>query len=188
MTHLNLTSEEIVDLYISTREEIYFEMIYDCFSGKVFRKCLSILGEHSTAEDATQEIFLKIYTKISSFSGKSKFGTWLYSITYNHCIDYLKYKSKRYTELEESHMDFDTIEEVSDSGLLEMKVNTLKDVLNNLKAEERVVLLMKYQDDKSIRDISHELDIGESAVKMRIKRAKQKAHHLLKSTKLEYVY
>ena len=59
--------------------------------------------------------------------------------------------------------------------LLEIEFDRLENVLNNVSIEDKTVLLMKYQDDMSIRDISNIINKSESAVKMKIKRAKAKS-------------
>ncbi len=62
-----------------------------------------------------------------------------------------------------------------DSALLEMEVKKLKIVLDIIPVGDKAVLLMKYQDDMSIREISETLNKSESAIKMKLKRAKHKA-------------
>ena len=69
----------------------------------------------------------------------------------------------------------DIVEEVPDRELMEMEVSRLKKVLDVIPPGDKAVLLMKYQDEMSIRDISEILDKSESAIKMKLKRAKQKA-------------
>ncbi len=69
-------------------------------------------------------------------------------------------------------------EEVPDQFLMEMDVKNLKIVLEALPDSDRLILIMKYHDDMSIRDIAETLDKTESAVKMKIKRAKEKAKEL----------
>ena len=54
----------------------------------VFNKCLSFSKNSQEAEDICQDIFIKLLIKIKSFKGDSKFSTWLYSFTYNHCVNY----------------------------------------------------------------------------------------------------
>ncbi len=66
-------------------------------------------------------------------------------------------------------------DDVSDSMLMEMEVRKLKVVLEKIPVDDHAILLMKYQDDMSIKDISENLDKTESAVKMKLKRAKEKA-------------
>jgi RNA polymerase sigma factor (sigma-70 family) len=64
--------------------------------------------------------------------------------------------------------------------LFQLKSEKSERVLALIAAKERMILLMKYQDDLSIKEISEKLEIGESAVKMRVKRAKQKVICLYK--------
>ena len=135
-----------------------------------------MLKNEAQAQDATQEIFTKIFLNLSKFSERSKFSTWVYSITYNFCIDYIR-KKKKEKKLFSDELDDppDIIEEVSDESILEMEVKKLGVVLNTIPTGDRAVLLMKYQDDLSIKEIAGILDKTESAIKMKIKRAKHKA-------------
>ena len=68
----------------------------------------------------------------------------------------------------------DVVEDVEDSFLLETKVNRLKVVLEKIPPGDKTILLMKYQDSMSIKEIGSILDKSESAIKMKIKRAKHK--------------
>ena len=69
----------------------------------------------------------------------------------------------------------DIVEEVEDGTILEIEVKKLQDVLKEIPSGDRAVLLMKYQDELSIKEIAAILDKTESAIKMKIKRAKHKA-------------
>jgi len=135
-----------------------------------------LLKDEGRAQDATQDIFLKIFLNLSKFGGKSKFSTWIYSITYNYCIDLIRKKKKSGNIFsDEIERAPDLAEEVPDSALLEMEVKKLKIVLDIIPVGDKAVLLMKYQDDMSIREISETLNKSESAIKMKLKRAKHKA-------------
>jgi RNA polymerase sigma-70 factor (ECF subfamily) len=131
------------------------------------------------AQDATQEIFTKIFLNLAKFNEKSKFSTWVYSITYNFCIDYIRRKKKEKNlfsdEIENAP---DIIEEVPDEELLQIEVKRLKSVLENIPSGDKAILMMKYQDDMSIKEIAEILDKSESAIKMKIKRAKHKAQRV----------
>lgn len=74
----------------------------------------------------------------------------------------------------------DASEDIDDTRLFQLKSEKSERVLALIAAKERMILLMKYQDDLSIKEISEKLEIGESAVKMRVKRAKQKVICLYK--------
>jgi RNA polymerase sigma-70 factor (ECF subfamily) len=134
-----------------------------------------MLRDQELAEDATQEIFVKILLSLSKFSGKSKFSTWLYSITYNYCIDQIRKVKKENTVTVNDFSRIDQIDDdMYDSEIKETNVFRLKEVMERLSAEDKSILMMKYQDDLSIRDICNILDKTESAVKMKILRAKEK--------------
>ena len=171
-----LSDEELIDKYLSTQSSVYFDQLYSRYINKVYSKCISLLKDEGKAEDATQEIFLKIFLNLSKFNHKSKFSTWVYSISYNFCIDYIR-KSKKSRNLfsSEENEGKEVIDEVDDSALLEMEVGRLKIVLEKLPVDDKAVLMMKYQEDLSIREISQIIDKSESAVKMKIKRAKHKS-------------
>lgn len=175
------TDVELIELYLSTRNSGYFQLLYRRYSGKVYGKCISLLKDEALAQDAAQEIFTKIYLNLAKFSERSKFSTWIYSITYNYCIDFLRRKKKE-KNLFSSEMEDppDQIEEVEDTELMEMEVGRLKTVLENLPAGDKAILLMKYQQEMSIKEIAAALDKTESAIKMKIKRAKHKAQQIYK--------
>ncbi len=174
---------ELIQKYLSTRESAYFQVLYQRYSGKVYSKCISLLKNEALAKDAAQEIFTKIYLNLAKFSERSKFSTWVYSITYNYCIDFLR-KRKKETNLFSAEADDapDIVEEVPDTELLEMEVGRLKIVLEKIPEGDKAVLLMKYQDELSIREIAASLDKTESAIKMRIKRAKHKVQAVYRDT------
>lgn len=171
-----MTDEEAIALYLETQNANYFNILYDRYSSKVFGKCFSLLKSESRAQDAAQEIFVKVLLNLSKFSGKSKFSTWLYSITYNFCIDMIRKNKKNIGVLVDDISAYgdEVVDEIDDSEIMEKNVVRLKKVLDEIPAGDKAILLMKYQDDFSIKDICGILNKSESAVKMKIKRAKEK--------------
>ena len=171
----SMSDEDVVKEHLKTQNPAYFEILYKRYSGKIYGKSISLLKNDAKAADATQEIFMKILLNLSKFSGKSRFSTWIYSITYNFCIDLIRREKKDPSVLvEDMAGSHDKEQEVSDAFLLEMKVERLKVILEDIPTMDKSILLMKYQDDLSIKEISEITKKSESAVKMKIKRAKQK--------------
>ncbi len=172
-----ISDEELVKLYLETQSDVYFNAMYSRFSKKIYSKCLFLLKDQERAADATQDVFMKIILNLGKFSGKSKFGTWVYSITYNYCIDLIR-KNKKQRNLFDNELDSiaEPIQDVSDAELLEIKVSRLKIILNKIPEGDKIVLLMKYQSDMSIKEIAESLNKSESAIKMKLKRAKHKAY------------
>ncbi len=170
------TDEELVRLYIETQQNAYFERLYERYCDKVYRKCLSFTKDPVRAEDLTHDIFLKLVVKLSGFKQHSTFSTWLYSITYNFCTDHVRSPQRR----AELFMDegWERLDVGNDDDglaeLAEMEAQQMQRALGQLAPDEQTLLLLKYQDDVSIRDIAALQDLTESAVKMRLKRSRDK--------------
>jgi len=179
--HLKASDSELIEHYLLTQKDVYFHQLYGRYSDKVYSKCLSLLKEEALAQDAMQEIFVKIFLNLSKFGGKSKFSTWVYSITYNYCIDFIRRKKRSKAifsdEIENAP---EVIDEIEDAELLSMEVGRLKNVLENIPVGDKIVLLMKYQQEMSIKEIAEGMNKTESAIKMKIKRAKHKARQVYK--------
>lgn len=182
---VSMTDEELVQFIIHNGNTSLFGILYDRYGQKVYQKCLGFAESRDAAEDLTQDVFVKLYLNLKSFRGEAKFSTWLYSFTYNHCVNYSKSILKRQrdnVELQEEAMYVSTAdEEVTDEEIFSLTVEKLQEALGLIDPEDKIVLLMKYQDDKSIKDIAQLLELGESAVKMRLHRAKKKIVELYNS-------
>lgn len=175
--YTDLSDEELVKAIAKNNDTLLFEILYDRYAMVVFNKCLGFSRGEDEAKDLTQDIFLKLFVKLSSFKGKSKFSTWLYAFTYNHCVNYVNRSTAK--KIEKRSVDTDNLQEVydakeEDNTIHQLKVEKLKIALEKISPEEKMILLLKYQDYLSIKELSDIFDIGESAVKMRLKRAKEK--------------
>ncbi len=172
-----LSDAELVARFLAEQNTFYFTLLYRRYAGKVYAKCLSMLANEAQARDAVQDIFIKVFLNLSRFNEKSAFSTWLYSITYNYCIDLIRRKKKMPVLLADdvSRISDEPAAEVPDSVLLEMKQERLEAVLQHLSEGDRLVLLMKYMDDMSIREMADFFQKTESAIKMQIMRAKLRA-------------
>lgn len=171
---------EVIHHYLESQASRCFNLLYQRYSGKVYAKCLTLLGDTALAEDATQEIFTKIFLKLGSFNEQSKFSTWLYSITYNFCIDYIRRKKKEKAVFSDEIDNAPDLAEdnIPDKEMLELNLVQLEKVMGGLKAGDRAILLMKYQDGEQIKDIADQFGKSESAIKMQIKRAKERARKI----------
>jgi RNA polymerase sigma factor (sigma-70 family) len=173
-----LTDEALVELLITSQDPFLFKVLYERYFFMVFNKCLSFSKNSQEAEDICQDIFIKLLIKIKIFKGDSKFSTWLYSFTYNHCVNY--YHRNKFKKHENYILNIEQIpDEVptqsSDDDLeQQLKLKKLKAALGLIPNEDKEILILKYQDFKSIKDLMELHNAGESAIKMRLKRAKEK--------------
>ncbi|GAB4162156.1 MAG: RNA polymerase sigma factor [Winogradskyella sp.] len=178
----SLTDEALVETIVKTNDTMLFEVLYDRYATMVYNKCYGFANGVDEAKDLTQDVFLRVFIKLASFKGKSKFSTWLYAFTYNHCVNYVTRNTAKKLEkksVSSESVDIQNIgEEVDSTREFEnMRVDRLKEVIELISPEEKMILLLKYEDNLSIKELSEALDIGESAVKMRLKRAKEKLVH-----------
>src|SRR5438445_9873867 len=75
--------------------------IYDRYSSRIYNFAYRFLRNSEAAEDATQEVFVKMIRHASQFRGGAKLSTWLFSITANHCRDYLRKSENKSKEGED---------------------------------------------------------------------------------------
>ncbi|SKB86182.1 RNA polymerase sigma factor [Maribacter arcticus] len=174
--HDKYTDDELIEQIVKNKDALLFGELYDRYSKLVYNKCLGFAKSNKEAEDLTQDVFLMLYVKLGSFKGTSKFSTWLYSFTYNFCVNYVNRNKER--KINDNSVKFDTQEEVpvdvTDNLLLQMQVDKLKKALELIAPEDKTLLLLKYQDGASIKELEDVLEIKSSAIKMRLKRAKAK--------------
>ena len=170
-----LSDNELVKKIVKTNDSSLFAILYDRHASLVYNKCYGFATSKEEAQDLTHDIFVKLFVKLRTFKGTAKFTTWLYSFTYNFCVNYVTRNNYKKNEknFEGEIPDSDDTDS-NDESIYSMKSDKLKKVLEIIEPSEKMILLLKYQDDFSIKEISESLEIGESAVKMRLKRAKAK--------------
>lgn len=172
-----LNDEEIIRMYLSTRQNNYFEEIYNRYVSKVYSRCLSLTKDTFQAEDYTQDIFLRVFSNLSKFKEHSAFSTWLYSISHNYCMDQLRTANRTATlPLDEQPEQFPT--EPGDQETVEAQRQRLALVMNGITPEETRLLQLRYEDGLDIKAIARQLAMKDSAVKMRLKRIRDKIRRL----------
>lgn len=78
-------------------EADWFERFYIEYKSKVFSTAYRMLSNRADAEDITQDVFVKVFKKVGSFRGDAKLSTWVYRITMNTCLDFLRRRKLRQT-------------------------------------------------------------------------------------------
>lgn len=178
-----LTDQELVNQILESGNTDLFAVLYDRYANLIYRKCLSILKSEATAQDMVHDILIKVFLSLPTFQGKSKFSSWVYSISYNKCMDYLR-AQKRYrkTELDtdEELLGGAEDDEISYREIVAIRSDRLQELMNQMPEVDRMILLMKYQDELSVKEMEESLSLGSSAVKMRLLRARERLLELYK--------
>ena len=146
-------------------------VLYDLHRTKVFNLSWRMLGSPHDAEDALQEVFLKVFDRIKNYRGDSAFSTWLYRMTTNHCLDILRRRKIL------AFLGFENAPEVQDkkAGAKVMDLGlspSITKALEKLPAKQKACLLMREMDELSYEDIALALKLSLGSVKSNIHRAK----------------
>jgi RNA polymerase sigma-70 factor (ECF subfamily) len=142
-----------------------FTQAVEKYQDRVYRVALHILGNRQDADDAVQEVFLRLYTNQKPLEGEEHLYHWLLRVTVNHCRDVLKSPwRRRRTELEEA--DVPVFERPEQGELYR--------VVLSLPEQYRTVLVLFYYEDLPVREIGELLGLETSAVTTRLYRARAK--------------
>ncbi|MBN1951936.1 MAG: sigma-70 family RNA polymerase sigma factor [Bacteroidales bacterium] len=174
----HLKDEQIIAKIRDENGSKYFEVLYHRYYHKVLAKCYSLVKNRKLAEELAEDIFSKVFEKLSSFKQLSSFSSWLFSITYNHCIDYLRKKKKMHYPSWNRENEISEIVEDTEEVLEEVNYDRVLQIMELIHPEEKALLHMKYEDNLSMKQIGTALRISEDAAKMRLKRARTRVLYL----------
>ena len=174
----NSGDEELVAL-AQQGDRRAFEELIDRHKQKAYHIAFGFARDREEAKDLSQEAFLKAYTYLKSFDGRSSFYTWFYRIVVNVCLDY-KRRTKRTSagefderienQMEPSHNPARPLapEQQVLAGQLARKVDA---ALQNLPAKQRTAFILKNHQGLSIREIAETMETAEGTVKVHLHRA-----------------
>lgn len=158
-----------------------FGILYKRYHSRVLDKCYGMIRDRGEALELTEDIFIKAFEKLPGFRQQSTFSSWLYSITYNHCVDYLRERNKLHYPKWNAENELPDLSEEPEEYEEDLDYGKLMEVMELIHPEEKALILMKYQDNLSIKQIGLALRISEAAVKMRLKRARTRIQYLYNS-------
>ena len=144
---LQLKDDEIILKIKNENSSKYFEVLYRRYQEKVLDKCYSFVKNRSVAEELTEDIFSKVFEKLPSVKQLSSFSSWLYTLTYNHCIDYLREKKKLHYPNWNRENELPEIMDDTEELIDEINYDNLLEILELIHPEEKALLFMKYMDD-----------------------------------------
>jgi RNA polymerase sigma-70 factor, ECF subfamily len=154
-----------------------FDTLVERHQGRVRTNCRYLSGSEDDALDLAQEVFVKAYFNLTGFQGSSTFGTWIGRIKVNHCLNHLRrQRGKTFVELEDPAIQGSENLRATDRTSAEVEARDTREriaaILDRMNETLRIPLIMRDMDGLSYQEISDELGLGLSAVKMRIKRAR----------------
>lgn len=154
-----------------------FKPLVERYQQLVFRTAMGFLHHQEDAEDLTQEVFIKAYQSIDSYSGDAAFSTWLYRITVNHSLNYLRSKKKQeffsfagdlFLQLinkpsEESNPD----EQIEESE----RERQIRAAIDSLSEKQRTAFVLSRYEELPQKEIAGIMNTSEGSVEQHLQRA-----------------
>jgi len=177
---------------LKSRDSLAYSKLIDDFQDRVFGTCISFVPNKEDAEDIAQEVFLEVFNSIDKFKGKSKLTTWIYRITTNKCLEFIRKRNtkKRFAFLQSITgnvlpLDKTTyFTEINHPGIqLENKElnETLFKAINSLPESQSVVFTLHKIDGKSYDEIAEITNKSLSSVESTMFRAKKNLKSILEN-------
>lgn len=146
-----------------------FEILFRRHQQYIANLCLTLLRSHAEAEDAVQEIFIKVHRGLGNFEPTVTFRGWLYRITVNHCRDLLEQRARRNEASDDAALAALQTRATQEARLL--ATLTLEAALAKLKPDYRIAFVLQAVEGYSIAEVAAALGIGFEAAASRLRRA-----------------
>ena len=162
-------------------DSIAFESLVKKYQKSIYYLCHRMTGAHQSADDLSQETFIKAYLSLQKFKEEMNFFTWIRKIAVNSTLNYLKIW-KREKPLKED-VQYNSNNPVTQNRNQEMPLERLErtqmeekflEALKSLSSEQRAIFILKVYENQSYQNISQILNIPQGTVMSRLNRARKK--------------
>ena len=160
-----------------------YEELVRTHQQRIFAVASGVLRRNEDLEDIAQQVLLKVYVSLKRFDLRSSFSTWLYKVTVNECLDYLRKKKVRKLvyEADMSEEQSEQLNILEDAGPEQMSASRrvelrqlLDSLMTHLPDEEQLMLVLKEVEGLTVEEIGEVLDMNVNTVKVRMFRARGK--------------
>ena len=168
--------DKVIIARLKMNEPQAFNALVELFSKKVYNTCIGLLQNSEDAQDVTQEIFITIHLNIKDFKEESSLSTWIYRISINKCLEFIRKKNRKsiFTsdgeKAIENHSDF-----VHPGVLLENqeRAKVLFKAIDLLPEQQKTAYILHKLEQVSYNEISNIMEVSLSSVESLLFRAKQ---------------
>lgn len=149
--------------------------MYHLYADKVLNTALSYTKNIEDAEEVTQDVFLKIYQGVSRFNHDAAVSTWIYRITINTSLNYLK-KKNRFKQFKNFLSQKQAVDFIHPGVVLENKekAKILFEVIDCLSSNQKTAFILSYIEDLPRKEVAEIMGVSLKAVESLLQRAKQK--------------
>jgi len=192
LKQLARAEEQKLILAVKAGDAAAFQTLVNKYKNQVYSHCYRMVNDEEESNDLSQEVFLKVFRYIQKYEHTYSFYTWLYRITVNSCIDYLRKKRRHPNNVSLSHgydndpsevgkdQDYPDFSMMPDKHLHTLELNgVLSKAIGELSEKLRVIIVMKEIDGMSYDEIADILKCSRGTVKSRLFRARERLKELL---------
>ena len=183
------SDEDLVSKIVGGEEEA-FSQLYDRYRQRVYATVYRVIQDAAEAQDATQEVFIKIYRSISDWDAKkAKFSTWLYRLAANHAIDCWRIRRRRHETQPAEVPDRESLPDrtirdaiLTPFGALEKKesIAQIRSCVDNLPELQKKVFLLRYFQELKLEEIAEMEECSLGTVKTSLFRATHSVRRALR--------
>ncbi len=160
------TCNQLVDEFLKSGDHHTFSQLLKCHQSSIKSIVIATLGVHfrSEADDACQEVYIKLYERSKSYIGKSKFTTWLYRLVKNTAIDYQRKHARHLAT--QAYEDEEMIDWQTPNKIISEPVNqSINEFVEQLPLQYRTIVYMHYWQGMTTMEVSKHLLISQGTVK-----------------------
>ncbi len=162
-------------------DQVAFGQLVERYQVAVYNLCYRMLGQSEEAEDAAQEVFLRIYRQLGAYNSAHRFSTWVLSIASHYCIDQLRKRRLTVVPIESIINWARSRQPQPDDLALEGEQrDQIQALLHRLPEKYRLALVLRYWHDLSYSEMAQVMTLPENTVKTRLHRARQMMAGLIK--------
>jgi len=165
---------EKVALLVRKNDEAAQRELFEAFYRRTFAVVFSILRRRESAEDITQEAFIRAFQNIDRLREPEKFGPWLAVIASNLSRNHLQREKKIVYEEDLSIHESGVFNSTEDAAMRAMKAEQVRRAIRTLPHDQYQVIVLQYYYDLKIEDIAALLKVSTGTVKSRLFRAREK--------------
>ena len=159
-----------------------FAQLVNQYKSYVYTIVFRVVRVAEDAEEASQDVFVKVFQKIKTYNGESKFSTWLYAIAYRTAIDYRRKmnRSPVYADIENDHRELFIANKRTDAPIhSEDQKKFLEQAINMLNSEQALVITLYYLKEFQIKEITEIAKMTTSKVKVLLYRARKNLKEII---------
>lgn len=167
-----MNDSEIVNKFLKGDITV-FNAIVDEHTKFVYHICASILKNQHDSEDITQEVFLLVYKNLHKFKHTSSLKTWIYKITYNECLKFLKRKRIK-IELDDEGSAIADEQEINHNENEDVMLKVLEQSIVELKPIESMIINLFYHKEQSLNEICEITNLSNNNIRVILHRSRVK--------------